>query len=210
MIKAKTRRVRVFAFYDHMVQFIQKDFSEVIGMMKRVITLTLLLLFIFQGMGPIQCLAFETRRVVLVGPVDTARYQSPEIDHIIQEQWKRVFRYPYYEIIAEIHIKGKLPDKALLARLTREHDADIALATEIVRLRDITYSRGFWDDETWQEIDLELKVSTYTRSGEQQSFVIKRMQSQPLSINSGAAPLLSDAMDEALAKAPFKRIPNDR
>jgi hypothetical protein len=167
-------------------------------------------LFVYQSLIPVQCFAFETRRVVLVGPLDTARYQSQEINNIIQDSRKRVFRYPYYEVTAEIRNVAKPLDKAALEKSVRDNDADIIIATEIVRLRDITYSNGFMDDETWQEIDLQLAVKTYVpASGQYQAYSVRRWQREPLSVNSGAAPLISDAMDEALAKAPFKRVPQD-
>lgn len=180
--------------------------------MKRgCILLTLLVLFVYQSLTPEQCFAFETRRVVLIGPVDTARYHSQEINKIIEDSWKRVFRYPFYEVTAEIRSLGRPADKAAFEKLARDHAADIVVATEIVRLRDITYSRGFWDDETWQEIDLQLAVRTYVRTNKQyQSFSVSRWQSELLSINSGAASLVSDAMDEVLVKSSFKRVPQER
>ena len=179
--------------------------------MKRgYILLTLLVLFAYQSFAPVQCFAFETRRVVLVGPVDTARYRSKEINKIIQDSWKRVFRYPFYEVTAEISSMDKPMNKAAFEKLIRDQGADIVVATEIVRLRDITYNRGFWDDETWQEIDLLLAVKTYVRANEQyQAFSVKRWQSEPLSVNSSAAPLISDAMEEVLLKASFKRVPQE-
>jgi hypothetical protein len=174
------------------------------------IILALSVLFVCQSFLPTQSFAFETRRVVLVGPVDTARFHSQEISKIIEDSWKRVFRYPFYEVTAEVHSIEKPVDKAAFEKLIRDHHADIVVATEIVRLHDITYNRGFWDDETWQDIDLLLTVKTYARANEQvQVFSVSRWQSEPLSINSGAAPLVSDAMDEVLARTPFKRVPQD-
>lgn len=165
----------------------------------------------WQSLAPVTCLAFETRRVVLVGPVDAVRDHNREIDRlnsIINNGWKRVFRYPFYEVVTEI-ARQQPVDRALLEKLGREHQADIVAAAEFVRLSDVTYQSGLWDDgETWQDIDLVLAIKTYVAAnGCYQSFWVKRQQSLPLAVDSGAEPLVADAMDEVLDKIPFKRVP---
>lgn len=170
--------------------------------------LAVLAVLLYQSLLPPAALAFETRRVVLVGPVDTAGYKSEAVDALISGAWKRVFRYPFYEVVAEL--RGvPAAGEADLAELARASEAEIIAAAEIVRLDDHTYQRGLWDDsETWQDIRLELSIKTYDASAKAyQAFRVKRQQSQPLSVNSGPEPLIADAMDEVLARIAFKRVP---
>ena len=193
--------------YIDMVQFGQEMVGSV-SMRKGQLVLMLLLLFAYQCVTPVQCIAFETRRVVLVSPADMAHDQSSEINRIIIDSLKRVFRYQFYEVAAQVPAPSQLAGAELAKRLAHEHNADIVILTEIIRLRDVTYSRCFWDDETWQETDLQLKVSTFTKAnGQSNRFIVKRYQHVPLSVNSGVEQLVSDTMEEVLLKIPFKRVP---
>lgn len=182
-------------------------------MNKKALLLGLLLVFACQVIVPAACFAFETRRVVLVGPVDTAKYQSRSVNAIITDSWKRVFRYPFYEIVVEIPDPKAPVDQAMLEKIADEHDADIVVVTEIVRLYDFTYTRygrGFLDDDTWQEIQLLLTAKTYARKGGlHHAASARRWQVETLSVDSGAEPLVADAMEEILAKLPYKRVPQD-
>lgn len=176
--------------------------------MKKAVLYLLLLLVGYHAYIPETCSAFTTRRVVLIGPIDTARYQSEELNKLVSERWKRVFRYPFYEVVAQIQNPGKLPDKLLLARLAQEQSADLIVSAEFARLRSYTYSRGLWDDETWQETELRLVATTYLRSNDQyQVFSVSRSQNEPISVDTGPLRLMDDAMDEVLSRIPFKRIP---
>lgn len=181
-------------------------------MKKGTVVLSLLLVFAWQVFATGQCFAFETRQVVLVGPLDTARYHSSSVNTIITDHWKRVFRYPFYEVSAEIPVIKTPADNILLEKIADEHDADIVVVTEIVRLYDFTYTRygrGFFDDDTWQEIQLLLTAKTYARADGHHAISVRRWQVEPLSVNSHAEPVVADAMEEILAKVPYKRVPQN-
>lgn len=180
--------------------------------MKRVqISLLLvMMILLYQSVMPSGCLAFEVRKVILVGPLDSAQYQSEQINSLILDNWKQVFRYPYYEVIAEIRNSSKPLDQVLLQQLAKERQADIVVSTEIARLHSYTYSRGFWESETWQETELQLNIQTFNAAnGQAQSFTVRRRQDEPLSVNTGVLPLMKDALEEVLRRVPYTRIPSD-
>lgn len=177
-------------------------------MKKKYLMLAVFALCLLQSLTPLRCFAFETRRVVLVGPVDTANYQSEEINKLVNERWKRVFRYPFYEVVAETQKPGAKPDKTLLMNLAQQHQADIVVSAEFARLHSRIYTRGFWDDETWQETYLRLVIHTYQVDGQQlKTFSVSRSQEEPVTAYNGAYQLMDDAMDEVLQKIPFRRVP---
>lgn len=174
----------------------------------RCLAMVLMFFFTFQLLAPALCSAFETRRVVLVGPVDTAEYQSKGLSQLVNKRWRQVFRYPFYEVVAELSNSASKPDKAMLVRLAGQHQADIVVSAEFARLYSRIYTRGFWDDETWQETYLQLVIHTYQVKGDKaEKFSVVRSQEEPLTAYNGAYELMEDAMDEVLRKIPFKRVP---
>lgn len=156
------------------------------------------------------CQVGESLQVVIVGPINSANYRWDKLNQLILRKWHQHFKPPVYEIAAIVpqdqlpQQKGRpvVPDRDTMAAMAKHYQADIVVALDISRLRSDVLAEGLKENgNTWQETDLILECRTYeARSNRFDRFQVKRYQNEVMGVNTGAAILMNDAMDEVLRR----------
>lgn len=181
------------------------------------------LLQLYTFFSPLPALAYKTYHVAIVPLINTANCNDKEVLQLIHNKVSDKFKFPFYEIIPTEDVitalpanmvMGKATDKALMKELAKKIPADIIIAVELVQARSQIITPSIWsfhsNDDTYVDTHVLLKCYTYSASDDNY-LSLKASESgvESMRIDTTLYNSVAKAMDEMIAKLPYKRVPPD-
>lgn len=186
---------------------------------KKIFILVALLQF-YTIFSPLPALAFKTYHVAIVPVINTANCKDQEVLELLHTKVNNKFKYPFYEIIPPEDVTTalrdttakKIIDKASMKELSNRLSADIVIAVELVQAQSTTIipSMLSMNDDTYVDTKVLLKCYTYSASDDTYlSLKAANSQVEAMRVDTNLYNYVEEAMDEIIAKLPYKRVPND-
>lgn len=186
---------------------------------KKIFILVALLQF-YTIFSPLPALAFKTYHVAIVPVINTANCKDQEVLELLHTKVNNKFKYPFYEIIPPEDVTTalrdttakKIIDKASMKELSNKLSADIVIAVELVQAQSTTITPSLlsMNDDTYVDTKVLLKCYTYSASDDTYlSLKAANSQVEAMRVDTNLYNYVEEAMDEIIAKLPYKRVPND-
>jgi hypothetical protein len=179
------------------------------------------LLQLYTIFSPLPALAFKTYQVAIVPLINTANCKDQEVLELLHTKINNKFKYPFYEIIPteavttalrENTTTKKIIDNASMKELANKLSADIIIAVELVQAQSTTMTPSIlsMNDDTYVDTKVLLKCYTYSASDDTYlSLKAANSQVEAMRVDTNLYNYVEEAMDEIIAKLPYKRVPND-
>jgi hypothetical protein len=191
-----------------------------VSLLKKIFILIVVLQFC-TVLYPLPSSAFKTYHVAIVPLINTANCKDTEVLQLIHTKVSDKFKFPFYEIIPtkvvtealqENKTMGKVTDIAKMKELSKNLSADIIVVIELVQAQSTTITPSLLslNDDTYVDTKVLLKCYTYS-AGDDKYLSLKASNSgiEPLSVDTNLYSYTEKAIDQLLAKLPYKRVPDD-
>jgi phenolic acid decarboxylase len=190
------------------------------AVLKRIFILIMLLQF-YTVLSPLPSFAFKTYHVAIVPLINTANCKDQEVLQLIHTKVSDKFKFPFYEIIPTEAVTTalqknttteKVTDTAPLKELSKKLSADIIVVVELVQAQSTTITPSIWslNDDTYVDTNVLLKCYTYSASNDKYlSLKASNSGIEPMTVDTNLYNSVGKAMDQIIAKLPYKRVPND-